>query len=110
MFGRPGEIFPGRFLFYPSSFDPLPLFVHGRPEGAFAVGEAAQIWREAYTPEDDPALRILGPHGRLLDGVALEAHCGDAGEEAAQSVESRTPEELWFNAYGGGARAGGRGA
>ncbi len=43
--------------------------------------QAAQIWTEPETPEDDPALRILGPHGRLLDAVALEAHAA-AGLES----------------------------
>ena len=35
---------------------------------------AAQIWREAESSEDDPALRILGPHGRLLDALCRAVH------------------------------------
>ncbi len=46
----------------------------GFDASGFSVTEAAQIWREPDAPEDDPALRILGPHGRLLDAVCLEAH------------------------------------
>ncbi len=53
----------------------------GFDASGFDGAQAAQIWREPETAEDDPALRILGPHGRLLDAVTIEAH-GAAGLEA----------------------------
>ena len=43
------------------------------PLDVFAA-RAARIWTEPEASEDDPALRILGPHGRLLDDVARAAH------------------------------------
>lgn len=49
--------------------------VQGFDASGFGEGiVAAQIWTQPETPEDDPALRILGPHGRLLDAIALQAH------------------------------------
>lgn len=48
--------------------------IRGFDASSFGDARAAQIWSEPETPEDDPALRILGPHGRLLHAVALEAH------------------------------------
>lgn len=35
---------------------------------------AAQIWSEPATPEDDPAMRILGRHGHLLERVISDVH------------------------------------
>ena len=35
---------------------------------------AAQIWTEPATPEDDPAMRILGRHGHLLEQVIADVH------------------------------------
>jgi len=40
----------------------------------FGAPFAAPIWREAETAEDDPALRILGPHGRLLEALCRTVH------------------------------------
>jgi 3-oxoacyl-(acyl-carrier-protein) synthase len=34
----------------------------------------ARLWADGEAPEDDPALRILGAHGRLLEALAREAH------------------------------------
>lgn len=35
---------------------------------------AAQIWSEPATPEEDPAMRILGRHGHLLERVVADVH------------------------------------
>lgn len=48
--------------------------VQGFDASGFPESRAAQIWIEPETQEDDPALRILGAHGRLLDAVAREVH------------------------------------
>ena len=40
----------------------------------FGDPKAAVLWTSPDGPEDDPALRILGSHGRILDAVAREAH------------------------------------
>ncbi len=40
----------------------------------FGDPKAAALWTTPDGPEDDPALRILGSHGRILDAVAREAH------------------------------------
>jgi 3-oxoacyl-[acyl-carrier-protein] synthase II len=60
--------------------------VQGFDARGFGDVRAAQIWREPEGPEDDPALRILGSHGRLLDEVAREVH--DAGALAALARET----------------------
>lgn len=55
--------------------------IEGFDASGFGAPQAAQIWKEPDGPEDDPALRILGPHGRILDAVARAAHaagCLDA--------------------------------
>jgi 3-oxoacyl-(acyl-carrier-protein) synthase len=46
----------------------------GFDASGFGDPRVAQVWTEAESAEDDPALRILGSHGRLLDGVARAAH------------------------------------
>ncbi len=61
--------------------------VQGFDASGFGDVQAAQIWTEPETAEDDPALRILGPHGRLLDAVAMEAH-------AAAGLASFTREHV----------------
>ena len=40
----------------------------------FGDPKAAQLWTEPEVAEDDPALRILGSHGRILDAVARSVH------------------------------------
>jgi len=54
----------------------LPL--EGFDASGFGDPLGAQIWRTPEEPEDDPALRILGPHGRLFDALARAVH-EDAG-------------------------------
>jgi len=48
--------------------------IEGFDATGFTATHGAQIWREAETPEDDPTLRLLGPHGRVLHAVASQAH------------------------------------
>ncbi len=48
--------------------------VQGFDGSGFGKPKAAQIWTDADGPEEDPALRILGPHGRLLEAVARSTH------------------------------------
>lgn len=48
--------------------------VQGFDASGFGNPHAAQIWSEPATSEDDPALRILGRHGQLLESVLLGVH------------------------------------
>ncbi len=48
--------------------------VCGFDASGFGDPYAAQIWDEQATPEDDPALRILGRHGQLLERVLVRVH------------------------------------
>ena len=51
--------------------------LEGFDAAAFGPVQGAQIWQEPEGPEDDPTLRILGPHGRILEAVAGAVHAAD---------------------------------
>lgn len=55
--------------------------IQGFDASGFGDPKAAQLWTEPDAPEEDPALRILGSHGRILDAVARAAH-EDGGLDA----------------------------
>ncbi|MDA1193645.1 MAG: beta-ketoacyl synthase N-terminal-like domain-containing protein [Planctomycetota bacterium] len=48
--------------------------IEGFDASGFGAPSAAQVWHEPEDAEDDPALRILGPHGRLFEAVSRAAH------------------------------------
>jgi len=48
--------------------------LRGFDASGFGDPWAAQIWDEPAAPEDDPAMRILGRHGQLLEGVVTRVH------------------------------------
>lgn len=48
--------------------------VRGFDASGFGDVQAAQLWTDAEGDEDDPQLRILGPHGRILEHVVREAY------------------------------------
>ncbi|MDJ0973225.1 MAG: beta-ketoacyl synthase N-terminal-like domain-containing protein [Planctomycetota bacterium] len=48
--------------------------LRGFDASAFGDTVAAQIWTEEDVDEDDPAIRILGPHGRILEHVVRRAY------------------------------------
>lgn len=48
--------------------------LEGFDASGFGSPLGSQIWKAPEEPEDDPALRILGPHGRLFDALAREVH------------------------------------
>lgn len=48
--------------------------IEGFDASGFGDPKAGQLWTEPDAAEDDPALRILGSHGRILDAVARQAH------------------------------------
>lgn len=48
--------------------------VRGFDASGFGDPYAAQIWDEQAGAEDDPALRILGRHGQLLERVLVRVH------------------------------------
>ena len=48
--------------------------IEGFDASGFGDPKAAQLWTEPEGIEDDPALRILGSHGRILDAAARSAH------------------------------------
>ena len=48
--------------------------LQGFDAAGFGSPKGAQIWKTPEEAEDDPALRILGHHGRLFDTLAREVH------------------------------------
>jgi 3-oxoacyl-(acyl-carrier-protein) synthase len=48
--------------------------LQGFDASGFGDPWAAQLWTEPATPEEDPAMRILGRHGHLLERVVADVH------------------------------------
>lgn len=59
--------------------------IAGFDASGFASSDVAQVFAEGVAPEDDPALRILGAHGRLLERVTARAHDAGGATEVERS-------------------------
>jgi 3-oxoacyl-(acyl-carrier-protein) synthase len=57
--------------------------LEGFDASGFGALLGAQIWTDEESPEDDPTMRILGPHGALLESVARAVYEGDHLEQLA---------------------------